>query len=146
MPASDATAPTLRWRVENLSTGSDIDVTGSADVAASPGDTVRITLFADDPQGIQRIREEGGFVVECRSSSAPLAQNQYGVYAPLEQTLSPDSDNSVLTSILLVSTHDYITTCRPGFVFLKNTAMLKGTGENYFGGLTHAWLTVRVNP
>jgi hypothetical protein len=105
-----------------------------------------MTLTADDPEGIQKITLEGGFIVECRHPTEPLAQNKSGLYTPSEQILAPDANNMVLTSIFLVRTFEYDTTCQSGFQFRKTTATLNGTGENYFGGITQAGLKIHINP
>lgn len=146
-PSADSTPPILRWHIENLSTNKDVDFTGSADYSAKPGDSLRITLKSEDPEGIRGIAWNGGFTVECRHPEEPLAQNSSGLYKPGQQTLSPDPNNMVLTSIFLVRTFEFdpIPTCRPGLEFRCMVACLYGAGENYFSGVTNEGLRVVIS-
>ena len=89
-PTEDPSPPTLRWRIENLTSGSDVTIQGSGAVAAKVDENLRVTLVADDPQGIRRIEMGGGFVTNCRFPG--IASAASGVYALQKQALSPDSE------------------------------------------------------
>jgi hypothetical protein len=145
-PSSDSTPPNLSWHVENLVSGNRVDIMNSGSYAAKPGDTLRIRLTAYDPEGIQKITLDGGYTVECRHPTSSLAQNLNGVYFPEQQTLSPDASGMVLTSIFIMRTYEYVTTCNQGFVFKKTTAVLKGAGYNYFSGVSTGTLNIVIFP
>src|ERR1700760_4759245 len=74
-PTSDSSAPTLTWHVENRTTGTTQDITGSGKVMGAPGDDFRITLKAIDPEGIYKIDLNGGYTETCTGSDH-LAQQE----------------------------------------------------------------------
>jgi hypothetical protein len=143
-PSSDSTPPTLTWRIENQSAGTDQSIVGNGTVAAKPNETLRITLKSDDPEGVSYIELGGGYVVNCQGSG--VASNNSGGYGKDIQNLSPDTDNKVLTKIILVKTITPDTACPGGTSFVKTTVSLNGVGRNYFSGQTNAALGVNVAP
>jgi hypothetical protein len=150
MPTSDSTRPLVRWHVENLSNGNDVMILGSASYHSGPNESLRITMIAEDPEGIHKIRLEAEALLQCRANSnEPIAQNKYVTYAPDEQTLGPDSSNNVLSSIFLVKSFNSVESiypCQPDFHLTSGTISLKGTGENYFGGTAQAQLDIIIFP
>src|SRR5579859_2096587 len=77
-PTSDPTPPTLNWHVENRTAATAVDVAGSGSVTGAPGDEFRVTLTANDKQGIHTITMDGGYTLTCRDGDT--AQNGYGDY------------------------------------------------------------------
>jgi hypothetical protein len=144
MPSADGTAPLLSWHVENQSTGASTNIPGSGAVSAKPNETLRITLKADDPEGVKYIELSGGYTVDCRTGGA--ASNASGGYTTDKQTLGPDADGKVLTSIFLIKTITPDVTCPGGSTFVKTTVSLNGLGRNYFSGQTNETLIVNVSP
>jgi hypothetical protein len=144
-PTSDSTPPELTWHVENLTknTTADFPATG-ATVTGAKGDGFRVTLTAKDPEGIHKITMGGGYVRGCRSGDVAQAAN--GDFAPQTQTLNPDAQGKVLTSIFLINSYDPDVTCNAGFTWTGTTISLAGTGTNYFNGTTNGSISIAVNP
>jgi hypothetical protein len=140
LPSSDSTPPKVSWNVRNTETGQTIDINGSASYAAHPGEMIHVTLKGTDPEGIQRLSQNGGYVVECRDPDS----NNFGAYSALDQTLAPDADNMVLTSLVLLRDLDPNTSCPKNLQFVKNTITLNGQAKDYYGGITHESLKVVV--
>lgn len=143
-PTEDPSPPTLRWRIENLTAGSDVTIQGSGAVAAQRGQDLRVTLIADDPQGVRRIDLGGGFATDCRFPGAGSAAS--GVYPLQRQVLMPDARNMVLPSIFLQKDVAAPSDCPPGGEFLNARVTLRGTGENFFLGRAQETLEVQVAP
>jgi hypothetical protein len=143
-PTEDPSPPTLRWRIENLTSGSDVTIQGSGAVAAKVDENLRVTLIADDPQGIRRIEMGGGFVTSCRFPGAASAAS--GIYALQQQALSPDSSNMVLTSIFVLMDIPVPDECPAGGEFVSARVSLHGMGENYFSGKAQEGLEIQVAP
>jgi hypothetical protein len=144
MPTSDSTVPLLSWHVENQSNGTSANISGSGAAAAKANETLRITLKADDPEGVKYIELRGGYTVDCRAGSA--ASNASGGYTTDAQTLGPDADGKVLTSIFLIKTITPDTACPGGSTFVKTTVSLNGVARNYFSGQANATLVINVSP
>jgi hypothetical protein len=144
-PTSDSTPPTLTWHVENRtqSTAADYPATG-ATITGAKGDEFRVTLTAKDPEGIHKITEGGGYVRSCISGD--LGQSANGDFAPQTQTLNPDAEGKVLTSIFLINSYDPDITCNSGFNWTGTTITLDGTGTNYFSGTTNGSISITVKP
>jgi hypothetical protein len=144
-PTSDSTPPKLRWKIENQTTGATIDITGSASYAPKPGNTFRVTLIADDPEGIHKITLKGHFLYECRIPDGP-AQNISQSTFPLEQILNPNPQGQVLTTIILIDTFALVFQCDPDFQLRKITGQISGRGENYFAGVTEEVIDIFAVP
>lgn len=136
----------LEWRVENQTTGAIIDINGSASYAPKPGETIRITVIAEDPEGIHRISLKGHLNHECRTPDGSLAQNVSQATFPLDQILSPNPEGQVLTTILLIDTFSVTSKCRPGFELRRITGTISGRGENYFSGVTEEFISILAVP
>ena len=143
-PTADPSPPTLRWRIENLSNGSDVTIRGSGTAAAQRGQNLRVTLIADDPEGVRRIELAGGFATDCRFAGAGAAAS--GVYPLQRQVLAPDARNMVLPSIFLQKEVAAPSECPPGGEFLSARVTLRGTGENFFLGRAQETLEIQVSP
>ena len=145
-PTSDSTPPQLRWKLENLTTNTTIDITGSASYAPQTGDVVRITVIAEDPEGIHKIGLKGEFIHDCRTPDGSVAQAVSDSTFPLEQVLTPNPDGQVITTIILIDTFSFASKCDPDFQLVKLTAVISGRGENYFGGVTEATIDALIIP
>ncbi|HZM77810.1 MAG TPA: hypothetical protein VFC19_18995 [Candidatus Limnocylindrales bacterium] len=143
-PTSDSTPPTLNWHVENQTTNTENDYGASGTVPGKKGDRFRVTLKAHDPEGIQKITLEGEYIRHCVSGN--LGQNGNGLYAPMAQTLAPDSDGKVLTQIFLIESYDPDITCSGGYLWQYTTITLDGSGTNYFNGAANGTLTISIEP
>jgi len=143
-PSSDPTPPVLTWHIENQTTGASSSVTGSGSVAASVNDSIRITLKADDPQGIQLIELGGGYVTSCQAGDA--ASSASGSFGTDSQPLSPDAQGNVLTSIFLIKTVVPDVSCPGGSSWQSTSVSLNGLGRNYFSGTTTGTLAITYGP
>lgn len=145
-PTSDTTPPRLRWKLENQTTGATIDITGSASYAPQTGDVVRLTVIAEDPEGIHKIALKGHFVHDCRTPDGSVAQNVSDSTVPLEQVLNPNPAGQVITTIILMDTFSFGSRCGSGFQLVQLRALISGRGENYFGGVTEEFIDATIIP
>jgi hypothetical protein len=143
-PSSDPTPPTLKWHVENRTTNTATDVTGTGAVSGKKGDEFRVTLIANDPQGIHKITMGGGYTRNCQGDG--LGQTGNGDYAGQTQTLDPDAQGQVLTQIFLIQSITPDVDCSNGFTWTGTSIGLNGSGTNYFNGTTNGTLTINVTP
>lgn len=143
-PSSDSTPPTLKWHVENRTTETATDVAGTGSVSGKKGDEFRVTLIANDPEGVHQITMGGGYTRSCISGGLGQAAN--GDYAGQVQNLNPDSDGNVLTQIFLIQSITPDVTCSGGFTWQNTKISLVGSGTNYFNGKTNGSLTITVTP
>ena len=143
-PTYDSTPPSLRWVVQNQRDNSSQDFSGDATLTIHSLDSYRVELFAEDPEGIHKIswQQNGGY--QCRSGSLVHTHGPY-VSPVTTQTLQPDSQGYVLTSILLVGNVGI--DCQPGYTLDGlGWVTITGTGENYFNGTTQAQLHFQIVP
>jgi hypothetical protein len=143
-PTSDSTPPVLKWHVENRTNNTVTDIVGSGSVSGKQGDDFRVTLTANDPEGIEKITMGGGYTRNCLQDGA--GQTASGSYAGQQQTLAPDGQGNVLTQIFLIQSISPDVTCSSGFTWKSTTIGLTGTGTNYFNGTTTGKLTISVTP
>ena len=143
-PTSDSTPPTLKWHVENRTNSTATDIVGSGTVSGKKGDDFRVTLLANDPEGIKKITMGGGYTRSCAGNG--LGQTGNGDYAGQSQTLSPDAQGKVLTQIFLIQSISPDVTCSGGFTWQGTSIGLNGSGTNYFSGTTNGTLTISVTP
>ncbi len=139
MPTSDSTPPTLKWSVIPES-GPTQQITGSGTITALAGETYTVTLTAEDPQGIHEITLGSSTFWQCISGD--IGQNHGpSLDASDVQTLQPDSDGNVLTSIFLIRDVNFGPfNCQSGYTLTGASVTLFGKGENYFGGITEGTL------
>lgn len=143
-PTSDSTPPVLKWHVENRTANTSQDITGSGTVTGAPGDDFRVTLTASDPEGIHQIDLGGGYTESCLGDG--VGSNGNGDFATQTQTLHPDAQNKVLTSIFLIANANHITDCDSGFTWKGTTIEFTGDGINYFNGKTSGTLSIGEAP
>ncbi len=145
-PTSDSTPPTLRWHILNKADNSSQDISGSGTIAAHIGDYYVVTFFAEDQQGIHKISLSSNIFWQC--TSGDTAQNHGpSLGVTNSQTLQPDSQGNVLTSIFLIENADLSTfSCQSGYTFNGGTLTFSGQGENYFNGTTQGKLVFNVSP
>lgn len=143
-PTSDNTPPELRWFVHNNDTGNDLQLVGDASLPAKRGESYKVTLKAIDSGGVHKITLGGTASWTCTQGN--IGQNKVADEVTDVQNLNPDSNNQVLTSIILIRDTNLTMPCQSGFTFSGGTRQLFGTGENYFGGVTNAKLTFNVTP
>ena len=143
-PSADSTVPSLRWNIFNNDTSESRDVVGSGTVDAKPGDSFRVSLIAEDPEGIHEITLAVSSLWSC--SAGGLVKNSSDLPKTEKQTLNPDSKGTVLTMIFLIrETNLGPYACQSGFNFDGATVQFVGTGENYFKGITTADLFFKVS-
>ena len=145
-PTSDSTPPTLRWQILNKADNSSQDISGGGTIAAHIGDFYVVTFFAEDQQGIHKISLASNVSWQC--ASGDTAQNHGpSLGSPISQTLQPDSQGNVLTSIFLIQNADLGTfDCQSGYAFNGGNLTFSGQGENYFNGTTPGKLVFNVSP
>ncbi len=119
-------------------------VPANGQLTVKPADPVRVTLQANDPQGVNQIELNGGWLKKC--VGVGIAANTNGVFAGQQQTLNPDVDNNVLTTVTLIMLIDGNWTCPGGTILERVTGTVYGTGRNYFGGVTSEQATVSFVP
>ena len=152
-PKSDSTPPTLVWNVFNYSTSAQADHNGSPTINVKHGEKYRITLKANDPEGVKQIQinpslGSGELSWTCKAPPGPenIAQNKNATLAPMTQNLSPDSNGNVLTSIFLLYDVDFTMACQSGWSFTSGSGKLTGQASNYFNGTTTATISFNVSP
>jgi hypothetical protein len=145
-PTSDSTPPTLRWHIINKADNSTQDISGSGTIAAHMGDFYVVTFFAEDQQGIHKISLSSNVFWQC--ASGDTAQNHGpSLGVTNSQTLQPDSQGNVLTSIFLIENADISGfDCQSGYTFNGGSLAFSGQGENYFNGTTQGELVFNVSP
>jgi hypothetical protein len=143
LPGSDSTPPVLKWSVIPVS-GPTQTITGSGTINAAIGDTFDVTLTATDQQGIHEISLASSVSWTCVSDGANQTAGP-GLAAPSVQTLFPDGQGNVLTSIFLMRDVNMGPfECQAGYRLGAVTVILYGKGENYFNGVTEATLTFKA--
>jgi hypothetical protein len=152
-PSSDSTPPLLVWNAYNFDTSVQADYPGSPTINAKRGERYRITLKANDPEGVKQIQlnpTAGSGEISWQCVTPPggvkLAQNKSAALGPMTQNLAPDASGYVLTSIFLIQQLDLAMDCQPGWSFASGTAALTGVASNYFGGVTTEILSFNVSP
>jgi hypothetical protein len=143
-PSSDSTPPILKWHVENRTANTATDISGSGHVSGKKNDEFRITVTANDPEGIEKITMGGGYTRSCVSGN--LGQTGNGDYAGQSQSLAPDAQGKVLTQIFLIQSVTPDVTCSGGFTWQGTSIGLNGSGTNYFNGTTNGSLTITITP
>ena len=152
-PQSDSTPPKLVWNVFNHGTNAQADHPGSPTINAKRGEKYRITLKANDPEGVRLIQlnpspGSGELAWTCKAppGGENVAQNKNATLGPMSQSLAPDANGNVLTSIFLIQELDFTMECQAGWNFTSGSAKLTGQASNYFGGTTTETLTFKVSP
>jgi hypothetical protein len=152
-PKSDSTPPKLVWNVLNKATNAGADHPGSPTINAHRGDKFRVTLKADDPEGVKSIELNPGLGTgeiswTCKGPAGGenVAQVKTADLGAQTQTLSPDASGNVLTSIFLIQELDFAMECQSGWSFTSGKATLTGRANNYFSGTTAETLTFNVSP
>lgn len=145
-PTSDSTAPVVTWSVINNSTGKKQEIVGDGKIDAKPGDSFKVSCIAEDPEGIHEITLGGDVQWTCRSGNIASTSGP-SLETTDKQTLNPDSNGEVLTKIFLIRDVKLGPfQCQPGMTFTGARTTLRGTGENYFNGVTKAQLDFVVTP
>jgi hypothetical protein len=152
-PNADPTPPSIVWNVFNYGTNAQADHPGSPTLNAKRGEKFRITLRANDPEGIKSIKlnptlGSGELSWTCKAppGGENVAQNKNATLGPLERSVGPDANGEVLTSIFLIQDLDLTMECQKDWIFVSGTAKLTGQGTNYFAGTTAGTLTFNVSP
>ncbi len=143
-PTSDSSPPKLRWDIFNHNTNEAIQKIGNATINVNKGDRFRVTLIAEDPQGIHEITLGSSTAWGCTSGSVG---QQHGPSLDVldKQTLQPDSQGNVLTKIILLRDANLGPfNCQSGFTFTGGNVTMMGTGKNYFNQTTKANLVLKV--
>ena len=137
-PTSDTTPPILTWFIHNQTTGDTSTIAGNGTVNASTNDTFRVTLKAEDPQGIKFIQLGGNSQIRCQGPGPEFPESFATTGLGQDsQSLAPDASGNVLTSIILIKSVAPNTTCASAsFTLINYTAFLDGLGSNYFPGAT----------
>jgi hypothetical protein len=152
LPSSDSSPPSLVWNVYSFNTGVQADHPGSPTLGAHHGEHYRITLKANDPQGVKQIQlnpslGSGEISWTCHSTGGePLGQSKTATLGPMTQDLSPDSSGQVLTGIFLMQELDIALDCQSGWSFQGGQVKLTGRATNYFGGVTTETFHMQVAP
>ena len=152
-PTSDSTPPKLIWNVFNHATSAQADHPGSPTIDAKRGEKFRVTLKANDPEGVKSIQlnpslgsGEMSWTCKAPPGGENIAQNKTATLGPMTQNLSPDADGNVLTSIFLIQELDFTMECQSGWSFTSGTAKLTGQASNYLGGTTTETITFKISP
>ena len=148
LPSSDSTPPTLKWSVLNDKTGERIEYTQNTTIAAKWGDSFTVTLIATDPQGVKKIQTklEGGWSCRPVLSNENVESASSLTTIPSIQSLSPDKDGKVLTSIFMIDNVGLGFKCQKGWVLKSGALQLNGQALNYFGGTASSSLKFSVVP
>src|SRR5437879_2938903 len=136
-PTSDSTPPSLVWNVYNHDTNQQTDYPGSPTINAKRGEKYRVTLKANDPEGVNWIKINpalGGGEIAWQCTSPPggekLGQNNTADLGPMSQNLALDANGNVLTSIFLIYELDFTLDCQAGWNFVSGSAKLTGQASN----------------
>jgi len=152
-PDSDSTPPTLKWKVLNKNTNQFVildeitkstEAVGKATITAKPGDSFRVTLIADDPEGVHEVSITGSNEGSC--SDANVTQKVPGTLeAAQKQPLEPNSEGKVLTSFFLqreIQIEPY--QCQPGYTFDGAAYTVFGSAKNFFDGVAKGQLVIKI--
>ena len=137
LPASDSAPPALTWQVRGTETGNTVTVWNKRpEYSARNDEALYVTLRADDAGGVQRIQLAGVGDITC----APLPNgNAIGGtvdIAAQTQTLSPNAQGFVLTSIFLTGWYNVTDTCVSDAPLQQYTVHLTGVAEDFHGNKT----------
>ena len=152
-PKSDSTPPSLVWNVFNYATSAQSDHNGSPTINVKHGERYRITLKANDPEGVKQIQfnptvGSGELVWTCKAppGGENVAQNKNATLNGLAQDLFPDTSGNVSTSTFLLYDVDFKMECQQGWSFTSGSGKLTGQASNYFSGTTTATISFTVSP
>ena len=152
-PKSDSTPPSLVWNVFNYGTSAQADHNGNPTINVKRGEKYRITLKANDPEGVKQIKlnpslGSGELSWTCKAppGGENVAQNKNATLGPLVQDLSVDANGNVLTSIFLLQDVDFTMECQSGWSFTSGSGKLTGQASNFFNGTTTATISFNVSP
>ncbi|HEU4833869.1 MAG TPA: hypothetical protein VFS90_05620 [Pyrinomonadaceae bacterium] len=152
-PTSDSTPPALVWNVFNYGTNAQADHNGNPTINVKRGERYRITLKANDPEGVKQIKlnptlGSGELSWTCKAppGGENIAQNKTATLGPLVQDLSVDANGNVLTSIFLLQDVDFTMECQSGWSFTNGAGKLTGQASNFFNGTTTATISFSVSP
>src|ERR1044071_1474657 len=144
-PKSDSSPPSLVWNVFNYATSAQADHNGNPTINVKRGEKYRITLKANDPEGVKQIKlnpslGSGELAWTCKAPPGPenVAQNKTATLGPMTQDLSVDANGNVLTSIFLLQDVDFTMECQSGWSFTSGSGKLTGQASNFFNGTTTA--------
>jgi hypothetical protein len=140
----DSTPPTLAWHVENRTTQTTSDFSGSGKLNGTRDDDFLVTLTAADPQGIRDTFLGGESSLNCASDA--IGQSTDALYAGQSQTLTPDADGNVASETSLGLHVTPQSTCEADLNWQSTTIQLFGKGVNYADGMTDGTLTILVRP
>ena len=152
-PSSDSTPPALAWTVFSYDTNATTSHAGSPSLQAKWGESYRVTLKANDPQGIKSIQinptvgsGEINWVCNDPPGGESLQQAKDALLGPMTQDLTPDANGYVLTSVFLIHDLDFSLSCQPGWTFGGGTATLTGRATNYYSGVKTEVITFTIAP
>lgn len=153
-PTSDSTPPTLKWKVLNKNTNQFVifdeatkstEAVGNATVPAKIGDSYRVTLIANDDEGVHEISVTGSSEWGCSTGNVGQSHGP-SLETTDTQPLEPNSEGKVLTSIFLLREVEIGPfPCQAGWNFDGGSKSVIGTAKNYFNGVTKATLVFKVS-
>lgn len=143
-PTSDSTVPILHWTVRNLKLSTTEEFIGSKTIKVVQGDEFSVTLKAVDFEGIHEISWARSTTSMCVNGDV-ASQSGPGLAVPETQTLNPDADGNVVTSMFLIkSVIIGPFTCQAGYTLTSAETAIAGQGTNYFSGVATATLSFKV--
>jgi hypothetical protein len=148
-PASDATPPSIMWKVSHRATGEQVDHAATATINASRGERYQVILEARDPEGLERIEINpaiGSGEARWQCVSGDIGQSKSATLASQAQPFTPSADDTVPTGSLLVWDVNLAMPCGDSYTFAGGSYTLTGRASNWGGGSTTGTLTFRVDP
>lgn len=134
-PTSDSTPPSLIWVIVNENDNETTEIKGNATIPAYIGDRYRVTLKAEDPEGVHEISLGGETYWGCQGSGGLAQKSGPSLEKVDKQVLEPNNEGKVLTSIFLMREVELSSLpCQSGYTFSGGAKTFYGTGKNYFGG------------
>ena len=141
LPTSDSTAPSLTWNVFDKDANSGVDYPATSNVSIAVNKQLRVTLRAQDGEGVKSVDLGGGSSWTCRDGD--IGQAKSALFSSQHQAFTPDANNKVLTLAPLIMELTTNLDCA-GLSFAGGSISLSGKAENYFGGITMGKLTIDV--
>ena len=146
-PSSDSTPPTVKWTVLNKANNEQKEITGDGKIDAKQGNTFKVTCIAEDSGGVHEISLSDEVQWTCKSAGSLASTSGPSLGTPEKQTLNPDSNGDVLTTIFInrdETLGPYA--CQSNWNLSSATLTLSCSGENYYNGITKAQLVFNVTP
>jgi hypothetical protein len=144
-PASDSTPPSITWKVTNNTTNAVQNFTGDAEFQAKLGEHYVVKMTASDTDGVHEASVSDSVAWSCKQGNV-VESEPPTLGVPIAETHDVWPSGQVCSSIELFEDVDLAFSCSAGYQFTSGSVEVRGSGENFFNGVTKAKLTINVVP